>query len=76
MTEILSQAYSRGNGIFECPPCLKVLVREETDPFSIQKPSLSKKTKTGSINISDLATIDSCTFLATEAVGRLYHNER
>ena len=75
MTEILSQAYSRGNGIFKCPPWMKVLIRSEDDPFSIQTASLSiKKTETGIINIIDLANIYSCAFIATDDMGKLHHN--
>ena len=75
MTEILSQAYSRGNGIFKCPPWMKVLIRSEDDPFSIQTPSLStKKAETGIINIIDLANIYSCAFIATDDMGKLHHN--
>jgi hypothetical protein len=75
MTEILSQAYSRGNGIFKCPPWMKVLIRSEDDPFSIHTAALStKKTETGIINIIDLANIYSCAFIATDDVGKLYHN--
>ena len=76
MTEILSQAYSRGDGIFKCPPWMKVLIREESDPLSIKKTSLgTEKTVTGLINIIDLANIYSCAFIATDDVGRLHHNE-
>jgi hypothetical protein len=75
MTEILSQAYSRGNGIFKCPPWMKVFIRSEDDPFSIHTPSLStKKTETGIINIIDLANIYSCAFIATDDMGKLHHN--
>ncbi|MDB5224260.1 MAG: acyl transferase [Chitinophagaceae bacterium] len=75
MTEILSQAYSRGNGIFKCPPWMKVVIRSEDDPFSIQAASLStKKTETGIINIIDLANIYSCAFIATDDMGKLHHN--
>ncbi|HUS02519.1 MAG TPA: hypothetical protein VMY77_12365 [Chitinophagaceae bacterium] len=75
MTEILSQAYSRGNGIFKCPPWMKVFTRSEDDPFSIHTPSLStKKTETGLINIIDLANIYSCAFIATDDMGKLHHN--
>lgn len=75
MTEILSQAYSRGSGIFKCPPWMKILLREETDPLSIKKSSSIDKTETGIINIIDLANIYSCAFIATDDVGRLHHNE-
>ena len=75
MTEILSQAYSRGNGIFKCPPWMKVLIRSEDDPFSIHAASLSTHTsQTGIINIIDLANIYSCAFIATDDMGKLYHN--
>ena len=75
MTEILSQAYSRGNGTFKCPPWMKVLIRSEDDPFLIQTASLStKKTETGIINIIDLANIYSCAFIATDDMGKLHHN--
>ena len=75
MTEILSQAYSRGNGIFKCPPWMKVFLRSEDDPFSLHTPSLStKKTQTGIINIIDLANIYSCAFIATDDMGKLHHN--
>ncbi len=75
MTELLSQAYSRGNGIFKSPPWMKVLIRNEDDPFSIQTASSSaKKTETGIINIIDLANIYSCAFIATDDMGKLHHN--
>ena len=75
MTEILSQAYSRGNGIFKCPPWMKVLIRSEDDPFSVHASSLStNRTETGIINIIDLANIYSCAFIATDDMGKLHHN--
>lgn len=76
MTEILSQAYSRGKGIFKCPPWMKVLIRSEDDPFSIQtNPLIAKQTENGIINIIDLANIYSCAFIATDDMGRLHHND-
>ncbi len=66
MTELLSQAYSKGNGIFDCPPWMKVLVRDTEDPLSI----LSNH-KTGGINIIDLANINSCSFIATQDLGKI-----
>ncbi|WP_462252853.1 LuxE/PaaK family acyltransferase [Ferruginibacter sp.] len=76
MTELLSQAYSKGDGIFHCPPWMKVLIREEDDPFAIKTAHiLQKKPMTGAINIIDLANIYSCSFIATADVGRLYSNE-
>jgi len=66
MTELLSQAYSKGKGLFECPPWMKVLIRELNDPFSYKKTNA-----TGGINIIDLANINSCSFIATQDLGRL-----
>ena len=71
MTELLSQAYSKGNGIFNGPPWMKILIREEDDPFTIYT-SENKTMVTGAINIIDLANIYSCSFIATEDAGRLY----
>jgi phenylacetate-coenzyme A ligase PaaK-like adenylate-forming protein len=65
MTELLSQAYSKGNGVFNCPPWMKVLTRDTEDPLSIQKSG-----KTGGLNIIDLANINSCSFIATQDLGR------
>ena len=80
MTELLSQGYSTGNGIFAPIPSMRVLVREVTDPFSVistgsipvKGDRLPTKTKTGVINIIDLANIDSCAFVATDDLGKLY----
>ncbi|NQY28643.1 MAG: acyl transferase [Flavobacteriaceae bacterium] len=66
MTELLSQAYSKGNGIFECPSWMKVLTRDTEDPLSIQKAN-----KTGGINVIDLANINSCSFIATQDLGKI-----
>ena len=71
MTELLSQAYSKGKGIFKCPPWMKILVREEDDPFAIYTVG-EKKAVAGAINVIDLANIYSCSFIATEDAGRLY----
>lgn len=65
MTELLSQAYSRANGIFECPPWMYVLIRELNDPFSYRS-----NMQTGGINVIDLANINSCSFIATQDLGR------
>src|SRR5437764_480077 len=73
MTELLSQAYSRGEGIFKCPPWMRVYIREEDDPFAVTKPSISLQAETGIINIVDLANIYSCAFIATQDLGRLHH---
>jgi phenylacetate-coenzyme A ligase PaaK-like adenylate-forming protein len=69
MTEILSQAYSRGKGIFHCPPWMNILIRDTQDPFSILPHD-----STGAVNIIDLANIDSCAFIATSDLGRLQKN--
>ena len=67
MTELLSQSYSRGKGIFKSPPWKKVLIRDTNDPLSI-----IGEHKTGGINIIDLANIYSCPFIATKDLGKTY----
>ncbi len=67
MTELLSQAYSKGKGVFNCPPWMKILIRDTNDPFQILGPG-----KTGGINIIDLANINSCSFIATQDLGQLH----
>lgn len=69
MTELLSQAYSKGGGLFNPAPTMKVLTREITDPFAIQQAG-----KTGVINIIDLANIDSVSFIATDDLGKMYED--
>jgi phenylacetate-coenzyme A ligase PaaK-like adenylate-forming protein len=69
MTELLSQAYSKGDGIFECPPWMKILTRDTEDALTLQQPN-----KTGGINIIDLANINSCAFIATQDLGKIYPN--
>lgn len=66
MTELLSQAYSKGNGIFNCPNWMKVLIRDINDPFHI-----IENNKTGGINVIDLANIYSCSFIATQDLGKI-----
>ena len=75
MTELLSQAYSRGNGLFKCPPWMKVLIREQDDPLRVIHLLKNKLPKTGLINIIDLANIFSCCFIATDDLGKLYAND-
>lgn len=76
MTELLSQAYSRGDGIFHCPAWMKVLIRDEDDPFHVMTPAhRDNRPLTGIINIIDLANIYSCSFIATDDIGRLHSNE-
>jgi len=73
MTELLSQAYSSGEGVFRCPPWMKVLIREEDDPFEISTPRFQTVASvTGAINIIDLANIYSCSFIATDDAGKLF----
>jgi phenylacetate-coenzyme A ligase PaaK-like adenylate-forming protein len=68
MTELLSQAYSKGDGIFVCPPWMKILVRDEEDPLTV------KSRGRGVINIIDLANADSAAFIATDDVGMIYED--
>jgi len=74
MTELLSQAYSKGNGLFQTPPWMKVLVREYNDPFAINVKATTEKPVNGLINIIDLANLYSCSFIATDDVGKIYKN--
>ncbi len=73
MTELLSQAYSTGKGIFKCPAWMKVLVRTEDDPFDVTVlGKMQAKFASGAINIIDLANVYSCSFIATDDIGKLY----
>ena len=65
MTELLSQAYSPGGGLFSCPPWMRMLVRTEDDPLEVRRQG------EGILNIIDLANRWSCAFLATDDVGRI-----
>lgn len=67
MTELLSQAYSKGNGIFKTPNWMKILIREPNDPFNLLNPN-----KTGGINVIDLANYNSCSFIATQDLGKTF----
>lgn len=67
MTELLSQAYSNGNGIFKCPPWMKVLTRDTEDALE-----LLAYGKSGGLNIIDLANLNSCSFIATQDLGRVF----
>lgn len=69
MTEMLSQAYSRGGGRFETPPWLRVQTRDPRDPFAAVRPG-----KTGGLNLIDLANVHSCAFLETQDLGRLHED--
>jgi hypothetical protein len=70
MTELLSQAYSKGNGIFKCPPWMKIFTRDTEDALTILPQG-----KTGGINVIDLANRNSCSFIATQDLGKSYENE-
>lgn len=67
MTELLSQAYSSGQGIFNCPPWMKISLRDTNDPLSP-----AQQGKSGGINVIDLANLNSCAFIATQDLGKLY----
>ncbi|WP_099372277.1 acyl transferase [Sphingobacterium sp. 1.A.5] len=69
MTELLSQGYSKGNGLFHTPPWMKILIRDTNDPLSL----LDNK-KTGAINVIDLANYYSCSFIATQDLGKFHQD--
>ncbi len=66
MTELLSQAWSGGEGAFRAPPWMRVLLRESNDPLSLENSG-----RAGGLNIIDLANLYSCSFLATQDLGKL-----
>lgn len=70
MTELLSQAWSQGDGLYYCPPWMKALIRDPQDPLTI----FDKPGRTGGINIIDLANINSCSFLAVNDLGKLHED--
>ena len=73
MTELLSQAYSYGNGIFNCPPWMKIMLRAEDNPLeTLDNRNNNIANNTGAVNIIDLANINSCSFIATDDLGRCY----
>jgi len=69
MTELLSQAYSAGEGLFHAPPWMKILVRDPNDPLT-----LAPEGQSGGLNIIDLANIHSCSFVATGDLGKVYED--
>lgn len=69
MTELLSQAYSLGEGIFECSSWMHILIRDTEDALTYVKEG-----KTGGINVIDLANFNSCSFIATQDLGKKYPN--
>ena len=69
MTELLSQGYSKGNGLFETPPWMKILTRDTEDALTINDSG-----KNGGINVIDLANYNSCSFIATQDLGKVNEN--
>jgi hypothetical protein len=69
MTELLSQAWSIGEGVFSCPPWMDILISDPSDPLS-----LLENGRTGGINVIDLANVYSCSFIATQDLGRKFDN--
>lgn len=67
MTELLSQGYSKGNGIFKTPPWMKLFTRDPEDALTLQP-----NQKSGGINVIDLANINSCSFIATQDLGKIH----
>ncbi|PWJ41112.1 LuxE/PaaK family acyltransferase [Sediminitomix flava] len=68
MTELLSQAYSKGNEVFDLPPWMRIRFREINDPFSFWDGNT--KMRSGGINVIDLANVDSCSFIETQDIGQ------
>ncbi|RAJ18121.1 LuxE/PaaK family acyltransferase [Olleya aquimaris] len=71
MTELLSQAYSKGHGVFKCPPWMTILTRDTEDALTV-----FNTPKTGGVNVIDLANVNSCSFIATQDLGRLLPNNQ
>lgn len=69
MTELLSQAYSLGNGVFECPSWMHILIRDPEDALTYVADG-----KTGGVNVIDLANLNSCSFIATQDLGKKQPN--
>ncbi len=67
MTELLSQAYSKGDSLFFTPSWMKIMIRDTYDPFSYEKQGRS-----GGVNVIDLANIHSCSFIETQDLGRIH----
>ncbi|HEY5772293.1 MAG TPA: acyl transferase [Chitinophagaceae bacterium] len=78
MTELLSQAYAKKEGQFQCPPWMRVLIRDDEDPLTVQRSNpiaIGLGVVAGAINVIDLANVYSCSFIATDDVGRLYDDK-
>lgn len=71
MTELFSQAYSTGYGIFQCPPWMRIIIRDSEDPLQLLETG-----KTGGVNIIDLANLHSCSFIATDDLGSIQQDNR
>lgn len=71
MTELLSQAYSKGHGLFSCPPWMKIIIRDPEDALEYLPTG-----KTGGINVIDLANLNSCSFIATQDLGKIHKNHQ
>ena len=69
MTELLSQGYSSGDGVFDCPPWMKILARDTEDALTMVGAN-----KTGGLNVIDLANYNSCSFIATQDLGKVDNN--
>jgi len=69
MTELLTQAYSKGNGVFNTPPWMKIFIRDTNDPLSILE-----NERSGGVNVIDLANLNSCAFIATQDMGKSFDN--
>ena len=69
MTELLSQGYSSGDGVFDCPPWMKILARDTEDALAMVGTN-----KTGGLNVIDLANYNSCSFIATQDLGKVDNN--
>lgn len=67
MTELLSQAWSQGGGLYRCPPWMKVFARDVNDPFTRVPPG-----RTGGLDVIDLCNIASCPFISTQDLGRVH----
>lgn len=69
MTELLSQAYSKADSLFETPAWMQILIRDTEDPLS-----LLPQGRTGGVNVIDLANLNSCSFIATDDLGKIHAN--
>lgn len=69
MTELLSQAYSKGQSLFQTPNWMKIMIRDAYDPFSYEKTG-----RTGGVNVIDLANVHSCSFIETQDLGKIHEN--